>query len=96
VPLASRSKSIHSPDYQVLLRLLREARQSAGVSQTQVAEQLGYQTSAVSKMERGELRLDLLQVRDYCRAIGLPLRELVERFETAVSERAETDGAELA
>lgn len=89
MPRGNSLKSIHSPDYHVLLRLLREARQRAGMTQTQIAERLGYRTSAISKMERGELRLDFVQVRDYCRAVGLPLRELVERFETEVEVQAE-------
>jgi transcriptional regulator with XRE-family HTH domain len=77
-------KTIHSPEYAVLLRLLRTARKDAGLTLEQVAVQLGYQASAVSKMERGELRLDYVQLRDYCRAVGVPLVEFVQRVEDAL------------
>jgi transcriptional regulator with XRE-family HTH domain len=69
----------------VILRLLRTARKDAGLTQGQVASRLGYQTSAVSKMERGELRLDLVQLRDYCRAIGLSLVDFVLKVEAELS-----------
>ena len=56
------------------------------MTQSEVAGYLGCQTSAVSKMERGELRLDFIQVRDYLVAVGMPLAELVERFEAATTK----------
>jgi transcriptional regulator with XRE-family HTH domain len=78
-----REKTIHSGEYQILLRLLRHARKRAGFTQAQVAERLKYQPAAVSKLELGELRMDIIQLRDYCRAIGVPLVEFIMEFEAA-------------
>jgi transcriptional regulator with XRE-family HTH domain len=44
--------------YDILGLRLRQARRSAGLTQTQVGEMLGRPQSYVSKCERGELRVD--------------------------------------
>ena len=83
-----KRKTIHTREYVVIRTQLRKARQDAGLTLEQVASELGRQASAVSKMERGELRMDLVQLRDYCRAIGVPLLEFVKRVEEMLeSER---------
>jgi len=40
----------------------------------------------VSKCERGERRIDLIELRDWCKALGISLPELVNRFEQAVNK----------
>lgn len=72
----------------MILALLRKARQEAGFSQADVASRVGYSRTVISKWECGELRLDLLQLRQFCEAIGLPLLTFVERVETALSTPA--------
>jgi transcriptional regulator with XRE-family HTH domain len=64
-----------------LQALLREVRTEAGIRQTDLAERLGQPQSFVSKYESGERRLDILELRDVCEALGLPLAEFVERLE---------------
>lgn len=70
----------------MILKLLRAAREEAGVSQGDVAKQMGYSRTVITKLEAGDLRLDLLQLRQYCEAIGLPLLTFVERVEAALEE----------
>lgn len=86
-PNTRRTPTIHDPAYRVILSLLREARRAAGVSQGEIATRMGYSRTVISKLERGELRLDLLQLRQYCEAIGVPLVGFVQRFEQALAER---------
>lgn len=74
-------KSIHSPEYQVLIRMLRQARVAAGVTQVDLAEELEVTQSFVSKLERGELRLDFLQVRSICSIVGVPFATFVRKYE---------------
>lgn len=50
-------KSIYTREYVVLLRLLREARERAGVSQVELAARLGQSQSFVSKLETGDRRI---------------------------------------
>ena len=76
-------KSIYSPKQEVLLRLLREVRQEAGVTQVDLAAKLGTQQAMVSNYERGERRLDLIELQQVCEALGITVSEFVIRFEKA-------------
>jgi ribosome-binding protein aMBF1 (putative translation factor) len=64
-----------------LLSLLRQARVEAGMRQEDLARSLAMPQSVVSKFESGERRLDLLELRDVCQALGISLVEFVSRFE---------------
>ena len=79
-------KSIFSDDYTLFLQLVRSARKRAGLTQEDVAKRLGKTQSYVSKCERGERRLDIVDVREICRAIGTTLPEFVADFEEALGE----------
>ena len=74
-------KSIHTREYASVLRLLREARNKAGITQVELAKKIDETQSYVSKVERGELRLDIVQLRKICNVLGLSLSEFVNRFE---------------
>ena len=80
-------KSIFSEDYVLFLQLVRDARKRAGLTQEDVAKRLGKTQSFISKCERGERRLDIVDVREICRAIGLTLPEFVADFEEALGAR---------
>jgi transcriptional regulator with XRE-family HTH domain len=80
-------KSVYTHDYQVVLQLLVEARKTAGIKQVELAQRLGTTQSYVSKIERGELRLDVLQLRGICRVLGIGLVDFVARLERRLSER---------
>jgi len=77
-------KSIHSARYAVFLRVLRQAREHSGLTQTQVAKKLGEAQTFVSKCERGERRIDIIELQAYCRAFGLTLRQFVALLEKAM------------
>jgi len=77
-------KSIYSPEQTELLKLLREKRKEAGLSQTELAQRLGRSQSFVSKYESGELRLDLVELNLICRALGKSLSSLVRQFEKRI------------
>lgn len=74
-------KSIYTDEYAVLLELLREARQGAGLTQVELAEKLGQTQSFVSKIEVGQRRLDIIQLRTICRLFGITLPEFVSQLE---------------
>lgn len=77
-------KSIHTREYGVLVRMLRETRERAGVTQAELAARLGQTQSFVSKVELGDSRLDLIQLRTILAAVGVRLTEFVARFEREV------------
>jgi transcriptional regulator with XRE-family HTH domain len=80
-------KTIYTREYGVVIRLLKEARQSAGVTQVGLAQALGLTQSQVSKIERGDSRLDILQLRSICGVYRLTLGEFVRRLEAALKRR---------
>lgn len=74
-------KSIHTRAYAVLLELLREARERAGLTQVELAKRLKQSQSFVSKVEIGERRLDLIQLRTMCEVLGTTLPAFVAKLE---------------
>jgi transcriptional regulator with XRE-family HTH domain len=74
-------KSIYTPEQEALQSVLRQLRLGAGLRQEDLADRLHEPQSFVSKYESGERRLDLIELRQICDALGVPLLELVTRFE---------------
>jgi transcriptional regulator with XRE-family HTH domain len=57
--------------------LLTEARKTANLTQAELSKRLGRPQSFVSKYERGERRLDVIEFAEVARCLGLdPLRFL--------------------
>ena len=65
------NKSIHTAPQKRLEVLLRQVRLEAGLTQVELAQRLDTSHSRISDYERGERRLDLVQLRDYCAVLGL-------------------------
>ncbi|WP_175652051.1 helix-turn-helix domain-containing protein [Pseudomonas sp. Marseille-P9899] len=64
-------KTIHTASYQHLLVLLIEARKAAGLTQRELSETLERPQSYVSKFERGERRLDVIEFLEITRSLGI-------------------------
>lgn len=62
--------------------MLRDLRRRAGLRQADLADRLGVPQSFVSKYETGERRIDLLELKRICEALGSSLTDFVERFES--------------
>jgi len=84
-------KSTFTREYAVLRSVLRKHRRDAGITQVQLAAALGETQSFVSKCERGERRLDLVQLRTFCEAIGVKLKDFVAEFEAALEVKRRRD-----
>ena len=61
------SKSIHSSEYISVIKKLREAREAAGLTQQEAAEKLNKPQSYISKIERGERRIDVVELTELAR-----------------------------
>ena len=79
-------KSVFTREYQVLLQVLHAAREKAEVTQIELARRLGRSQSFVSKCERGERRLDVVQLRQICHAIGTTLPKVINEFERRLTK----------
>jgi transcriptional regulator with XRE-family HTH domain len=74
------ASTIHSDEYRVLLVLLRQARERSGLRQSELADRLGRTQSWVSKVEMGERRLDLEELRQVCVAVDADLVKMIRRW----------------
>ena len=78
-------KSIYSAEQIELVKLLREKREKAGLSQVELAKQLGRSQSFISKYESGELRLDLVELWSISQSLGISLTSFVRQFEKRIT-----------
>ena len=80
-------KTIFSPTYRAFLRELKQARRRSGLTQTELAAKLGETQSFVSKCERGERRLDVIELRYFVQAMGISFVDFVTRLDEALSRK---------
>jgi len=66
-------KSRHSTEYAKFLKVLRDARESAGITQTDAGRAFGSHASFISKCESGERRVDVVELAQFCRLYGVKL-----------------------
>ena len=78
-------KSVFTREYDVLREMLRDYRRRARLTQIDLAARLNETQSFISKCERGERRLDLVQLRAFCTALQVSLRAFVADFERRCS-----------
>ncbi|MBZ5596674.1 MAG: helix-turn-helix domain-containing protein [Acidobacteriia bacterium] len=71
---------------QALLSLLRDRRVKAGLRQVDMARALGKPQAFVCYYESGARRLDLLELRQICGILGVPLLDFVQEFEKRISQ----------
>ena len=74
-------KSVYRYENLVFLKLLKQCRVEAGLTQDDFAKALDRPQSFVSDVERGLRRLDLIQLRDICQVLGTSLSSFVQHFE---------------
>jgi transcriptional regulator with XRE-family HTH domain len=55
----------------LLVRLLREAREEADLRQCDLADRLNRSQSYISKVESGEVGIDVFELRNLCKAMGV-------------------------
>ncbi|TDG24285.1 XRE family transcriptional regulator [Paraburkholderia silviterrae] len=82
-------KSIYTEQYGLMVDALRKARESAGLSQVELATKLGLTQSTVGKCERGERRLDIIELREWCLALGVTLSSFSNDLEVAIARLAQ-------
>ena len=85
-------KSIFTKEYEAVLNRLISERKKRGITQQQIADYLGRPQSFVSKYERTERRLDVVEFIYVSQAIGIsPAALLQELEETGGSPDASAD-----
>lgn len=74
------SSSIFTQQYQEFIGFIAARRKAAGITQVELASRLGKRQSFVSKVERGERRLDIIEFCQVAEALGHDPAKLLERF----------------
>ena len=80
-------KSIFTDEYKILLQRLITARKEAGLRQEELARRLDKPQSFVSKYERRERRLDVVEFITICRALNVDARRVVGEIENRLSAK---------
>ena len=63
-------KTITGDDYKVFIKRLRMARIEANLTQVQAAKKLGATQAYVSKVEKGQLRVDVTLLKSFAKIYG--------------------------
>lgn len=82
-------KSTFRIEYEILLRKLVSARKAAGITQHELAKRLDRPQSFISKYERRERRLDVIELVIICRALNIDIREILGMIEDYMDNEEE-------
>lgn len=72
--------SIHDPDYHKIIDALISLREEAKLSQKAIAHEIGLTQPDVSKIERRERRIDILEALRWVRATNADPAEFFTQF----------------
>ncbi len=86
-------KSVFTKEYTKFVEFLIEARKTAGLTQQELALKLKRPQSFVSKYERGERRLDVIEFLQVAKEMGLSATNIVSDLERDLAASAEGDAA---
>ena len=78
-------KSVHTKEYSKFLQIMIAARKQTGLTQQQLAELLNKPQSYVSKYERGERRLDVIEFLIIAKVLKLDPYNVIEKIGCAQS-----------
>jgi transcriptional regulator with XRE-family HTH domain len=79
-------KTLNKKEYKILLEQIYRLRLGSGLRQLDLADKLQVPQSFISKIESGERRIDLIELREICIALGSNLKEFINEFEKALTK----------
>ncbi|MFA1018627.1 helix-turn-helix domain-containing protein [Enterobacter sp. SAT-E-asb] len=69
--------SVYSDEYQRVINALKKARKEKGITQAQLAEDLGKPQSFIAKVENGVRRLDVVEFVRLATLVGLDTEKVI-------------------
>jgi len=72
------TKAIFSKDHKYTIEQLKKARIEAGLDQADVAKLLGKTQPHISKIEAGQRRLDITQLKEFAKIYKKPLEYFIK------------------
>ena len=82
-----RPNPVFGKDYEAIRQVLVQARRDSGLSQAKLAERLGKCKSHIAMIERGQRRLDTLELYLISRCLGLSPAALFARMTERLDRR---------
>jgi transcriptional regulator with XRE-family HTH domain len=76
-------KHLRSPKHRALIAALAEARRAAGLTQRQLAAKLKRSNSFIWKLEAGERQLNVLELIEIAKTLGVKASDLIAGIEGA-------------
>lgn len=73
-------KALYERSYAAFTELLRQERRNAGLTQAALAKKLRRPQSYVSKYERGDRRLDVIEFIEVARVIGFDPHDFLRKL----------------
>ena len=73
------NKTIYSKDHKFLVEQLKKARIEAGLDQGKVAALLGKTQSFISKIEAGQRRIDVVQLKKFAKTYKKSLDYFIKK-----------------
>jgi transcriptional regulator with XRE-family HTH domain len=77
-------KSIYRKEYKYFVQVLVDFRTKAGVLQTDLARKLKVHQSYISKIETGQRKVDIFELREICSHLNTNLVEFVKALERRI------------
>lgn len=74
------NKTIFNPKYKSMIKTLIEIRKQQGINQRQLAIKLKKAHSYVGRFETNQLRIDVVEFINICRALNLSDKEIMKLF----------------
>lgn len=82
------ASSIYTAEHQRLAAILRELREQAGLTQTELAARLGRNQSYVTRYETSRRRVDFAELLGILKALKVSLTQFAAMYEQRGSGRA--------
>jgi transcriptional regulator with XRE-family HTH domain len=73
-------KALYERNYAAFTDLLKEERKKAGLTQAKLAKKLRRPQSYVSKYERGDRRLDVIEFLEIAQSVGFDPGEILSKL----------------
>jgi transcriptional regulator with XRE-family HTH domain len=84
---------VYEETYALLCALLRAARKNAGFTQIELAEILREPQQYVSRVEKGERRLDVVELCAWCMALDISASEFIKQIDASAAKMARLNEA---
>ncbi len=80
-------KPLRTQQNEIFLALLRDRREALGLRQADLAERLGQTQATVSRVETGETRLDIIELRTWLQALNVSFLAFMKHLDMKLDDR---------